>query len=666
MTNREYRYFRPRRMASWWCTLEDILWPEKKVMEKIKGRAEGFAKAGIDTAINFGFHTRFDFSDYFGSLHGYYANVCEELHKYGIRFMDHYSCNLVERPRGDKEFIKLHAWNRHHILLHPDPIAASHAQYAGHMFQNVCEVDVRDGSRGYSWSYQAEMFCHNNPGFLDMHRKYLERHLAEVPVDGYQVDDMCDYGGLATCGCIHCRERFLMDYGHELPDFGDDSFWGDTTGDPCTWGNYENHVFRDWLRMKADSVADHVKMIKEVIGDKPLMTCCSSTGPIMLNALGLNLERFTENLDLIMLENCGLGIDSVHWDRMDAEALQQKDIAEKMGHAPTLALSYTIYKMGGYIGWCLSRFWGVGNWSSTQPGRLENDPSDAMEIEEIIGPINNWEIRYSDLDYLSGHDVVEVRLVSNRLCRENGWRDNDGFEHWDRVSEWSNTLLEHNLGYRFIRAEELADAHMLKLENTPVILDGVGCVSDAQYNAIREYLMQGGTAWLKLPFGTHDEKGFKRKIPLSDELLNEKYTGLVIINSVSRAEALDSFIVSGNIIPRIRQVSGDTRWTSRLRVHEEGVVLHLMNRALKAIPHPELKDKNNVQVLLDIESFNSSNRIEYIIEFNGIGTPWDKAVVMSPELGDENRIVKLEKISNTCIKIYIDLNRIRLYGVVQC
>src|SRR6185312_11748850 len=62
--------FIPNHVASWWCTLDDILWPQKSVIDNIKRRAEGFAKAQIDTAINFGFHIRFDFSNYFGQLHG--------------------------------------------------------------------------------------------------------------------------------------------------------------------------------------------------------------------------------------------------------------------------------------------------------------------------------------------------------------------------------------------------------------------------------------------------------------------------------------------------------------------------------------------------------------------------------------------------------------------
>ncbi len=72
--------FIPRRAASWWGSIDDLLWSEKNVVDNIKRRAEGFAKANIDTAINFGFHMRFDFANYFGQLHGYFATVCEELH----------------------------------------------------------------------------------------------------------------------------------------------------------------------------------------------------------------------------------------------------------------------------------------------------------------------------------------------------------------------------------------------------------------------------------------------------------------------------------------------------------------------------------------------------------------------------------------------------------
>ncbi len=683
-TREPYSHFRPKRVASWWCTLDDILWPQKGVADRIKRRAEDFAEAGIDTAINFGFHIRFDFANYFGQLHGYLNNVCEELHKYDIRFLDHYSCNTIERPRSKAELIKMNTAQRHHILLHHDPIAAEYAGYAGYRFYDLCEVDVRDGSRGYSPSYQLELFCHNNPSFLEMHGKYLERLLNEVDLDGAQIDDMAHYAWMSTCACEHCLARFKRDYGHKLPAFGEKSFWGDTSGSAISWGNYENPVFRDWLSMKTDVIADHVKMIKSYFPDKPLTTCCSSTGPIILNAVSLDLEKLTDHLDLVMLENCGIGTGSVKWSKMDAEAMQQKDIAANMGGAPAIALSYMIYEKGGYMGWALGRFWGVVNWSSTLNGRLAEDPVDMLETHDIIGPYNNWEKTHSDLDGQAGHDLAEVRLVSSKFCRNNGWRDENGREHWDRVLGWSGAFVESNIGYRIVRTEELADAARLKQESTPLLLDGVACVSDAQFEAIKSFLQTDGTVWLGLPFGTHDERGFKRDHALSDELLElaatQGYAGLQLLessaSSVSEGEptltssslvSLQRLTAEGAFSPRIRQLSGDTGWAARLRMHEEGIVLHLMNRSLEAIPHPQLKDAHNHAVVLqDIRSLSTNNQLTYEIDFAGQGTAesWATVLLKSPELGAEAREVNVEKLSSTRARVSINLDGVDIYGVI--
>jgi hypothetical protein len=656
--------FIPNRVASWWCTLDDILWPQKSVIDHIRRRAEGFAAAKIDTAINFGFHIRFDFSNYFGRLHGYYANVCEELHKYNIRFLDHYSCNDVERPRGEAEIRKLNRNQRHHVLLYPDPVAAKFAQYEGHFFQDICEIDLRDGSRGYARQYQMEVFCHNNPAFLDMHKKYLQRLLREVPVDGFQIDDMCDYAGLTTCGCKYCRERFKNDYGHEIPPFGDKSFWGNTSNkNMLYWGNYENPVFRDWLSMKSDAIVDHLKMIKSVIGDKPLMTCCSSAGPIVLNAISLNLEKMAPCLNFFMLENTGINIDSVNWVSKEPEAFLQKDIAEKTGNAPAMALSYTIYEKGGYLGWCLSRFWGVANWASTLNGRLVEDPPDAMEIEDIVKPYNNWELQHSDLQYREGRDFTEVRLVSSMDCRKNGWRDEKGREQWDSVKAWSSCLVKNNIGYRILRSEELADEKALRNEKTPLILDNLGCVSDAQWQAIKKYLAEGGPAWVSLPFGIRDEKGVKRKLPLSRELMKMRYKNLVVLPSATAADPLKALTAKNKFHPALRQLSGDTRWTARIRYYNHKPAIHFLNTALIAVPHPTIKDMSGTPVLQDIRSDSKDNHLVYELDTRKVSLP--ELSVISPEWGNEQRKVDIRKISNDIFHISINLDGAKIYAVAQ-
>ena len=223
---------------------------------------------------------------------------------------------------------------------------------------------------------------------------------------------MCDYGAFSTCCCDYCKERFRKEFGRELPPFEDKDFWGNTDAHPTAWGNYENPAFRDWVMLKANSAKDHIKMVKEILGDRPLMTCCSATGPMVLNGLGLNLERFMDNLDLLMLENCGMGVDTVLWDRKEAEALLQKNIALNMGRAPAIALSYFVYDP--------EPIWD-GLWQGSgcvQLGehhgrKIKPRPGDFKETHELLAPCNNWEDRYSRIDPCEGEDIYEVRLVNN-------------------------------------------------------------------------------------------------------------------------------------------------------------------------------------------------------------------------------------------------------------
>ena len=654
--------FRPKRIASWWSTLENLLWSQKKQRDMVKRRAEGFAKAKIDIAVNFGFHVRFDFANYFGQMNEYFAAAKAELNQYGIKFMEHYSCNHVERPRGKVEFDKLHRTQRHHTLLFHDPVAAAHAQYEGHLFHDICELDIIDGTRGYARQYQLEAFCHNNPGFLDMHKKYLQRLEKEVGFDAYQVDDMCDYVGLRSCGCKYCRDRFKKDYGHTIPPPSDINFWGDMTKPMLQWGNYNNPVFRDWIKMKDDSIASHVEMIKTVLDKKPLMTCCSNTGPITLNSISLNLERIAPKLDFFMMENVGTNIRGVNWIEKDAEALQQKDIAQKNNNAPAIALSYTVYGEGGYLGWALARFWGVANWSSTLHQRLEEDPVDAMEMEDVIGPVNNWEISHSNLNLTDSEDVIEVRLVYNYYNRINGWRDDQGKEQWDKVRAWTEQLIENNVGYRFVRYKELEDAKAIQAENTPLILDSIACVSDAQFKAIEDYITGGGKAWLSLPFGTHDEKGNIRKQALSIQLLKKKHKNLLVIDSSTKTKSLQSFINKGVLNPIIKQISGDEGWAIRLRIYQHRPAIHFLNRKMKGLPHETIKDMSGIPVLKTIESEIFNNEISFELKTNRINP--DKLRLYSPELGDKTRNISIENKKGIQI-IKLSLSDIRVYAVAQ-
>jgi hypothetical protein len=395
----------------------------------------------------------------------------------------------------------------------------------------------------------------------------------------------------------------------------------------------------------------------------PLMTCCSNAGPVVLNSIALNLEKMAPYLDFFMLENVGITVQTVNWIIMDAEALYQRDVAAKRGNAPAITISYMICEKGGYLGWCLARFWGVANWSSTLYGRLEEDPADAMEVEDIIGPYNHWSIRNGDLNDALGSDWVEARLVSSSYCRDNGWRGVDGFEQWDRVKAWSALFIRNNIGYRLLRCEELADGKALCEELTPLILDGVACVSDGQFEAIQRFLSRGGRAWLAWPFGTHDEKGYPRKAPLSDEIGKTNYKNLVVVGTATASDPLGKLISEGAFKPLLKQVSGNAQWAARVRRHSDGPVIHFLSTGLVAMPNPTLKDSSGTPILKDFHSASGDNRLEY--EFDAGRIRFAQLSVRSPELGEARRPVDIKQGKNGRSVMRVDLEGVETYAVAQ-
>ena len=76
-----------RRHSFWFIRWQDLNWPNHDSMERIKRKAEGYAKANITTAMIYGCHFRWDYLPYFTILHDYLATVSQELDKYGIELI---------------------------------------------------------------------------------------------------------------------------------------------------------------------------------------------------------------------------------------------------------------------------------------------------------------------------------------------------------------------------------------------------------------------------------------------------------------------------------------------------------------------------------------------------------------------------------------------------
>jgi hypothetical protein len=655
----------PRRVISWCSTLDDLAWPSRAVRDKIQRRADQMAAAKIDAAIQFGFHYRFDFAWSFANLHGYLADVATALHERNIQFLDHFSCNVIARPRTAADILEFHTHERHCVNLYPDAVAAREAGYAGHRFNDLRETLIASGEPTYIQRYAGECLCHNNPEFLAMHRAYLQRLFADVPLDGLEQDDMAFYGSFATCGCRYCREKFRKQFGHELPPLADREFWGDTSGHPSDWGNYHNPAFRDWVRLRYQSNADHLKMVRETLGpDKILMTCCSASGPLILNGMGLSAEEWIDEVDWVMMENVGLSPKSVQWPGVEAEAMLHKGIAasKSPSGAPAITISYFTFPDGAYLGWAIARYWCVSNWASTLWGRLPVDPPGAKEEAELILPYNRWETTHP-LD-APGRDVIDLQLAFVRASRDNGWRDVQGRDSWERVRRWAEYLTKNHVGYEFVTTREL-EADSPKLSTSlPLVLDGCAHVSDRVCQALRNFVTRGGRLWVAPPLGDYNELAQPRTKSLLEILSEDKslQERILVIDPALGPAILAELTRKKQFAPRIRYVSGPNGWSARLRLHGQRLCLHLLNANLQGEPHPSIVGGRGEKILYRISA--EPAREPLILEVDCASLPsLDQATLESPDLG-ASRPVTVESAGNEQWQLTLNLEGIRLYAMV--
>ena len=655
----------PLRVISWWSKINDLEWPAPAVRRKIQRRADQMAAANIDVAINFGFHYRFDFAPYFGALHGYLADVAAALHERHIQFMDHFSCNVIARPRTPEDVRGFHTHERHCVDLYPDALAAKEAGYAGFRFNDLRETLIASGEPTYIPRYAGECMCHNNPDFLAMHKAYLTRLFADVPLDGIHQDDMSFYGQFATCGCRFCREKFHRLFGRDLPPLSDRDFWGDTSVRADDWGNYHNPAFRDWVRLRYQSPADHLRMVRATIGpDKILMTCCSSSGPLRLNSMGLSAEEWIDVVDWVTMENVGLSPRSVRWPGVEAEAMLHKGIAasKSAAGAPAITISYFTYPDGAYLGWAIARYWGVGNWATTLWGRMPVDPPDAQEDAVLVRPFNQW-----DADHplaLPGQDVCDLQLAFLRASRDNGWRDAQGRDAWQRVLRWPEYLTRNSFGYTFVTTRELEGGGGKLSTSLPLVLEGCAHVSDRDCQILKEFVARGGRLWVAPPLGICNEKAVPRSPSLLDSLRHDKtlQERVMVIDPDLGPATVAELIRKQQFAPRIRQASGPTGWAARLRLHGQRLAVHLLNTSLQGEPHPTIVDGTGQKILYKIHTEPAHEPL--VLDVNCTGLPaLDQATLESPDLqAPRNVSAQSDKLGH--VQLSVNLEGVRIYAVV--
>ncbi|MBO4630972.1 MAG: hypothetical protein J5858_03525, partial [Lentisphaeria bacterium] len=425
------------RAVSWWLKWNDLIWPDDDVRDAIEKRADAAAESGVNCAVIFGAHFRWDFMPLWHNLHDLLAAVRQALHQRGIRLFDHHSSVLTHRCSNMQDVQAMRTFNKHHIPFAPSRNVAASWTFNGEYLNDWRMIDVLTGEPVFLKPYTAEEFCINHPGFRRAYCEYVRMLVEQTGIDGLMSDDSFFYSGWTSCGCQWCRKKFREEYGHDLPSSDDLRFWG----------NYSCEAFKDWIAMRYASTREFLSEVRNVLGpDFPLMTCCSSSANYAMPKYALNYQEFCGTCNFILLEMTGNSPElDGSWNQHFSEQAFHMGLARKYGY-PCIGLGY------GYTGytadfiWAFNKFLGSSTWFSTLKGRLglpDSKTAILPDDPELVGRAYNWEKDHPKL--FDGESDTEIAVFFSRWTR-----DYYGMTAEDYGSDYNQCcleLLDNNITY---------------------------------------------------------------------------------------------------------------------------------------------------------------------------------------------------------------------------
>ncbi len=478
------------RAASWWITWEDLSWPNEDIADKFRYRADQSLASGINMAIIYGAHFRWDFMPLWMNLHDMIRFVADELHQRDILLFDHHSSVLTHRYSNQNEAQAMRLHNRHHLPFAPSRDIAAEWTYKGMKLNDWRMIDLITGKPVFLEQYTAEQFCMNNPDFQHAYREYVRLLLDETGIDGLMSDDGIFYSGWKSCGCEWCRKKFMDNYGHEVPPVRDTSFWG----------NYHNEAFKDWIEMRFSTTREFLEGVRSVTGkDFPLMTCCSDSVGSNLPGYGMSYQEFIKPCNHIMLEMCGNtpALNGSWQSNFPAQMLHLG-----IGHennAPCLGLGYGFSEAAADFIWAFNKFLGSDTWFSTLKGRLGLRDSEMLSLKDDIElPVNGFNWEKNNPGIFDADTDSDVAVFFSRWSR-----DFYSMTEKDYAADYSETcfeMLRNNITFDVVTViPEVSEYKVL-------LLSSASCLDDAEYSTLNKYLKSGGIVIASGPTGCYDKR----------------------------------------------------------------------------------------------------------------------------------------------------------------
>lgn len=473
------------RALSWWVAWKDLEIGSNGVFDDIQRRADSFAAAHADTAIIFGAHFRWDYLPYWDILHHYIRETAKALEERGLQLFDHHSCTLTHRYNHPEEVRQLMFKYMRHLPLVPSREAAAAWQYNGEFLNTWRTLDARTGQPAQVKQYSAEEYCINHPGFRAAYRKYLSRLVAETGIRGLMCDDMIYFGGFYQCACPYCRARLSF----ELPP-------PDCTG---FWMNWGNPHWREYLRMRRESVGEFMEYVKDSLPENfPLMSCCTSGAYGGNNYNAQCAHEFLRGDNRLNLEICGDEPGDVYEHL--ASGSYHAGIS-RMYQVPVTAIGYGFFPDSAEHLWALNHLNGFSTWFSTLKGNLGLTHEQLAQLPDDASPASRafaFEKAHPELFTGKRKSACAVYFSENTKT-----------DSFFGACETGSTLDYRSFMHRLCKAGIPAETVFTFPENTAdcpcVFLPSAPVMTAQERDSMEKYLAAGGHVF---SFGPDELAGF--------------------------------------------------------------------------------------------------------------------------------------------------------------
>ncbi len=392
------------------------------------------------------------------------------------------------REQGMKMYLHLT------MLAAPREMAQKHPEWMA--------KDIRDGQIREVWT--LHWLCMNNPDFAMEYFRRLDQLIETVRPDGLMVDETSLM--YTTCGCVHCRAKFLADTGLTMPPEGDS--WLERT---------DSDLYRAYMRWRlAQAVESNAKIraaLRKHVPDGILLSYYA----LPYNEQAIANHGVTIDMAASIAETIGLeAISNYHryWPMYIAGMKLIRGAAEAEHDSTDIFTIKGFARMVDiYYWWLLGLSQGAHQYWSWYM-------SDELKTERAA--LVRWECKYQYLTAglrAAGETAVWFPTLNNNFNIEPRGiinRQNSAF------ALCANLTLAQ-LPYRVLADAALekpipATVKTLAALNVPML-------SEAQAQRLRDFVREGGTLVVSAETGLYDENFHKRDNFVIADLIGADYVG---------------------------------------------------------------------------------------------------------------------------------------------